>query len=947
MANNINSELKARSGVIGASNRKLDFKRMEPEVAAIVSKLVEDTAGASRDQHGRKQARPPSDSLVDTISSKTTNEINESNSMQELLPDIELARQILVSSILSPNDLYKVDLRYTHSDTTLDSTIVQAMLSEIESYFEKTYKIKKILSPALSDMLFNTGSYPLLVLPENAIDRAINAQDRVSVESIRGEFNDKMEPVSLGIIGDPSKKKEGSASLESLFNERPSEKKFYKTADTGIELTDNPAVLKMPMLADRLRDDRIRDAYSIRTGLESRSNKNTRNKGARIKGEFANPGDLEKTVYQRRRYSYVPILPIDDNPEDEDYGHPLVMKLPSECVIPVHVPSNPSDHLGYFILLDSMGNPLSKALESDYYSQLQQNVKNNQDLGNRLLDRSMQGMQGRDSRATPQEIEEMVTAYTDLVERELMQSLSNGIYGDNVEISRPQEVYRIMMARAYANMQTRMLYVPSSLMTYMAFDYNSFGVGRSLLEKSKLLGSIRSVLMFANTMAAVRNSVGRERLNITLDPQDPEPNRTVEFLVHEYTRTSKAGFPLGESNPNNIVDFLQKAGISLQVSGNPLYPETSMEVEDNSKDQRGVDTELEDNLRRRHIMSWGLSPETVDMSTEVDFATSVVNSNLLLSKRVMLYQEIFVEFLAQFIRTYSLHSGKLMKKLTKVIEDNRSKLSGNEKKMTDEQIIRKFMVSFEVALPSPDNSSLDNQLQAYELYERALDMAIEAYFSTEFLTMNNMDELMDSAEETRYALKAYFLRQWLRNNNMLPELNVLSNFDEEDEDRFNLFETHKEHITGIQEALSGYMEEMKKQKVKREEAEKALEEKLERERIEKEQQRELERKKWEEKLARQEAIRNGEKPADAEAGDVDLPETDADEETSGDETEETGDELTEDDTADDLDETDTDELSEEEPLEDETPDEDEDLLDEEEPDEVPGFFDLDKDEETQ
>ena len=894
---NINQELKDRSGVIGTKNRRLDFKKMDPNVASVISKLVEESDGQRTNRHGSVSVRSPNEGLLDTISEHTTRNVNETNSMSEILPDIELARQILVSSILSPNDLYKVELRFTHEKTTLDPTIVQAMTTEIESYFEETYKIKPLLSAMLSEALFDKGAYPMLVLPENAIDRAINSGSRVGTESIRNEFGNDGQPSPLGILGDPKKDPgETSFSLESFKGRYSLPEGDLKIDETlGISLTDNPSVLKLPILHDKMVQERVDDAFSV--SVESPSRRKN-------KSHEQDPAALEKTLYQKRKYSFVPIMPIEDENDEDNYGHPLVMKLPTESVIPVHVPSNPEDHLGYFILLDSMGNPLSKALESDYYNELQSNLRANKELGPRLLDRTMQGIQGTDTRANPAEIEQMVNFYTDQVEKDLLNSLKNGIYGDAVEIARPQEIFRIMLARAAAKMQTRMLYVPASLLTYIAFDYNSFGIGKSLLEKSRLLGSIRSVMMFANTMAAVRNSVGRERLNITLDPNDPEPNRTVEFLVHEYTRTSRAGFPLGESNPNNLVDYLQKAGISLQVSGNPRYPETSMDVESNQRDLQGVDTELEDNLRRRHIMSWGLSPEAVDMSTEVDFATSVVNSNLLLSKRVMLYQDKFVEFLVDFIRKYTKNSGKLKERLGEIIEENKGKLSKNEKDMTDNQIIVKFLNALRVALPSPDNSSLESQFTAYETYERALDMALEAYFSPDFLTSNNMDALIDSADETRFALKAYFLRRWLRHNNMLPELNALTTFDNEDGEAFDLMESHQEHIEGISKSLQKYMEAIDKQKHDRELRNRKLEEK--------------QRQKEEEWERKQEEERQANEPEEPEEDlNADESETSDTEEDDSETTGEDGDN--------------TDEPEE-------TTDEDE-----EESDDIPGFFD-DKDE---
>lgn len=805
----LNNTLKGGdNGRVRAKHPRLDFTRLDEEVAAVLRKFVDDPRGSSRDAQGRKMVRMPSDELMQTISSRTANSINDANSMLQLLPDVELARQILVSSILSPNDLTKVDLHFKLEEGYFDGEIAGGLIDVIDEYFDRVYKIKKILPNILSEALFTKGSYPLLIVPENTLDDIINSPERVSMESLRSELHDDGTPIGLGILGDPnSKDKDQKISLESLSRVGHTRTGgTYSIDGLMLSITDNPSVLKLPMVIDKMTQDRIQDIYSLRNiGMEARRTK-------------FDDSQLESTLYRRRQYSYVPVLPVTpivDGKRDST-GHPLVFKLPPESVIPVHVPSNPEEHVGYFVMLDNLGNPVSKALESDYYNELQSNLRKNKEIQNQLLDRVMGASYGTDFRATPREIEEMTRSYADLVETSLINSLRNGVYGDSVEISRPYEIYRIMLARAAAGMQTRLLYVPTDLMTYIAFDFNSYGIGRSLLESSKILGSIRAVLMFASTMAMIKNSVGRTSLRVTLDPQDPDPTRTVEFLVHEYARTSRAGYPLGESNPADIIDYLQKASIDLQVEGHPGYPETKIDVEDKSSGRILVDTELEENMKRRHIMAMGLAPEMVDLTTGVDFATSVVTSNLLLTKRVMVYQDKLTHYLAEFVRKYTLHSGKLMEKLREVVESKRHKLSDEHKDLDTDAVIRLFLEALEVGLPSPDSSTLETQMTAYNQYSEALDTVLDAYFSSEFLDGSVLGDVADSVDSTRAALKAYYQRQWLRNNNVLPELNDLTTFDEKGGPAFNLLEAHDEHIQAIAKSLESFMQKALKAIAKRE-----------------------------------------------------------------------------------------------------------------------------------
>src|SRR5690606_1018836 len=183
----------------------------------------------------------------------------------------------------------------------------------------------------------------------------------------------------------------------------------------------------------------------------------------------------------------------------------------------------------------------------------------------------------------------------------------------------------------------------------MAFDYNEYGVGKSLVEETKILASLRIMMLFANTMAGIKNSVGHTGLEITLDPEDAEPATTVEILMNEYAHTRQMAYPIGTAAPLEIINFLQRAAVDVHVSGNPRYPETRAEVVDKQANRTLVDTGLDEELKKRHTMSFGLNPETVDLGMNVEFATSITSSNILLAKRSKLYQDKLTPFLEDLI----------------------------------------------------------------------------------------------------------------------------------------------------------------------------------------------------------------------------------------------------------------------------------------------------------
>ena len=809
---------------------KLGLLKKKPLATAVVSKLVRNNEhlGNSNNVNPSRGVDIPTTGYLNKVSDITAGNVTDAENLYQMLPDTELAEQILVSSILSPKDMVTTELNYVCNESSLKGEITGVLLSVIEDFFTKVYKIDPQLPAILSDVLFKKGSYPVMIIPESSVDEIINGErGAVGMES-RGDAKGLFTH-SIGVLGDSTyedgkylPKNKLKVSLEDMnqyysqsfrmLRPRLAKKGF----DTKIIVSDNPDLLKAPFAQELARRRHLAETFKRQGfGMES-NNEVTRD-------------DIEMSFYRPRMQAARPVVGIKTASQVKraTVGHPLVMRLPSESIIPVHVPGSPNEHIGYFVILDPMGNPVVKANRSEYYNDLNMNMSINKDMASQLISQGQRTVEGYQQRSDI-DTEEATRIYAQLVEEDLIARLRNGIYADNIEISRPLEVYRIMLARTFANMTTQLLFVPAELVTYFAFDYNRYGVGKSLLEDNKILASLRVMMMLSNTMSAIKNSTPHTGLNITLDPNDPDPSGTVEKLVHNYTQTRQASYPLGASSPVDIVNFLQNAGVDLNVQGSPAYPETRMEVEDRQRAVVAPNTDLEDNLKKQFLMSLGLSPETVDNGYNVEFATSIVTSNLLLTKRVMLYQDLFTELLGEFIRKYVLNSGNLMDKLRKTVEANKNMLQevdptkqkaqlaeGGQKPTEVEStetvdvdvdaIVAEFINSLTVSLPRPDSITLERQMEAYDKYIEGLDKCLEAYFDSSFLDGTSLGDQAESVDVVKAAILAHFKRKWLRDNNVMPELADLVTFTEEDHPMIDLLTTHTEHVDAIAASIQGYM----------------------------------------------------------------------------------------------------------------------------------------------
>ena len=821
------------------------------EISAVTSKYVPEMAnqrfglGYVQNTAGRRN-RPmqqPDMGLLQRISDVTANSVSDAQTIFQLLPETELAMQILVSSILAPKDLVTTGINFSMETNRFNSELAAQMLNVVTDHFEKIYKISDLLKPCLQDSLFLTGSYPLLILAESTIDRAINNPGRVSLEAMSEDFTNDGTLRNFGFLGSP---REGQSAgnklnfgLESFGDQSSYNAKVTNKCvdlDPMLEIVDNPNVLKMAGLQRRVAQDRTYHLLQRRgmTGLKSAS--------LNISQETYSTGmQLGYGAPRGTQYQNQPVALLDPSRDINrpTIGHPLVLKLPSEAVIPVHQPSNPEKHLGYFIMLDGMGNPLNSAARRDYYADMANSLNPSSSMGSQLMQQAKRGIEGQ-ATDRQHEIDEMARIYGQFLEKELTDRLRNGIYGSNVEMTAPTEVYRVMFARAMARQQTQVLYVPAEMMVYVAFDYNKYGIGQSLLQASMILGGIRVLSLFAETMGSIKNAINRTRLGITLDPEDPNPTHTVEFLMGEYAKTRQGSFPLGATNPTDVISYLQNASVDVEVTGNTRWPDVKFEVNERQSNRTKPDEGMTKDLRDRHLMAMGLSPDMVDAGSGAEFATSVLANNLLLAKRVLTYQGQLEEFLRDFVKKYILADGYLMDELRKLIRENHSKLTKeqaqaqklseqankertvlnkagavsneaineqleNLEEMNQDAVIMEFLQHILVSLPKPDMATIRSQMDAYDQQEQAYDKALGAYINSSYLEAHGLGTLSDLVDPTKEAIKAELMRNWMRDNNVMPELHELLAGD--DDERPDIFKNLNEHVKSMGDSLLKVMYE--------------------------------------------------------------------------------------------------------------------------------------------
>lgn len=824
---------------IEAKKRNLRFPisrmvRDDPEAAIVISKLHKDPKRVPNynTSNNREPVNPDVWKLKE-VSRETANSINDSQTAMQMLPDLELAAQILISIVLCPKDMMTIEPTYQADDDITSPELKGKLLSIIKTYFDDKYRIKNFLQNSLRDILFETGSYPMAVIPENSVDYAINGYTKFSLESFNEIFKPNGEIKNLGLLGPssnttPREERKNIQISTETFDIRPNRVENYqstitvnlnsKTFDTNIRVIDNFNALKIPEINKKSRDMRHQNIVSknniLNFSLESEIDK------LRL-----NDRELTALLFKNRGTRYTPIQTIKTDMELDRMmiGDPLIMHLPSESVIPVFIPGSPEKQIGYFVLLDVDGNPLDMSGSKDNFRELSLRMSSNDSFPSAMLSKVKSAMGGFDC-TNAEHLNYAGTVYGEMIEADLLARLRNGKYTNGVAIAHKQEIYRIMLARSLSNKSTQLLWVPESLITYFGIKFNANGIGKSLLEDLKIVNSLRSMTTMANVMAMMKNSIARTGVRIKFDPEDPNPQKTLELITHEILKSRQQIIPWGTINPADIADWAVRAGLEFVYEGHPGMPDVGIEFEDKASNATQPNTDLMEELRKQTAMGLGLSPETLDAALQPEFATSIVRNNIMMSKRGMQLQEAFTPLVTDHVRKVIKNTPNILNDLINTIYDDfdqinltpllKNKVLGEEnlKILVCKQTLKDFLETLEFTLPKPDNVSLENQFDALETMEKILDKTLEAYISSEFFNQDSASKMGEKAESIKATLKAFYMRRFMMDNGILPDLAEITTTFETGEGSNELYQSQAKLVKGFIKNFGKYLIDLREAK---------------------------------------------------------------------------------------------------------------------------------------
>ena len=793
-----------------------------PQVASILSKLNTGQSANLRSYTSYNH---------EAIVKSTAHKIRNNESILKLLPDLKIAIQIMTSSIIDPNSMVTNGFNYKAPAINLATSVKSAIINTIKNYIETNYKLEEKLPLILEEALFTKGAYVEAIIPEASVDRLINysggyngvgtmSYNRdgeamlVNSESLGSVFGSTNKS-SFSINGESVVTSYSNMDISKANKDKLTQSFTLSEANLNLEITNDYSILrKAAQTINTLTGDVKKDKYTM--NLEAETGENTfhyldflfRNTNAN------RPSDVEFALKE-------------DETIRESVSMPLVLHLPVESVIPIYATGEPCRHVGYFVVLDQLGNPvnLSSALEDLDLLAACGNptpVSGATDIKTSIINKAKLGLFG--GLAEVAELDNIEQLYGDIVDHMIKSRLRSGDLDDLVEVKNSADIYRVMLSRALASKGTKLLYMPVELIQYYAFDYRRNGTGKSLLEDLVVLASMAGMLLYANVKSSIQNSIPITDITLELDDDDTNPMVTAEKYMSELLRTNNVSFPLGTMEHTSLHNWVIRQGYTVKVVS-PYLPKMDV-TRDTRTGARGdaIDpsNDVYTKIMNMILKSLGISPELVEQGLKEDFAATVVIKNKLLAKRIISLQDKFMVMLTKHVRKYITNDPLLKAEIGDTITANKEVITKHvktsvamEEEISLDKIKAKDLVNYltdifrttiEIELPYPEFGDDDEKAKAFGAYYSKLNTVVDNLYSQELLDTYFIGSANQDADKIKGMIKAGALKKWLQNNNYMTE--ILEWYVKQDDGHlmYPYFDENADMAQAVIEAFISYAE---------------------------------------------------------------------------------------------------------------------------------------------
>lgn len=632
-------------------------------------------------------------------SASTTEVIKKNNNISSLIPEINSAKNIWVTSIMSPTDLQTNSLSFILDNENIDKDAKKDIEDFYDELFVKNLKLEDTLIKAIESCLFGSGSFPLLVIPQQNLNMLKFAVD--------------LKEIGRESLGNPFRSQESFSSSYNYFvNKTPNIDKApilvkirefnkinNKNACLGTESINSISTkreyefdvltsLEMSDVDFSNVDSISTESNKIRTSVTGWFNKeenrdklivawnpsiiNDGKKSANdILTEMMDTLDFNKDkaikTYKDMFHSELSMTQVDttrstivmNDEKLEKSSIPIVTHIPSECVVPVGIGEQ---HIAYFVLVDRWGTPISKVLMDGY------NVR----YSNSLIDLSVNAVYGQNGPVQQtgdnmqlnnyQKYKAAMTVF-DVTLNKLLETKLDEFGLSGVTIGKNQMIGKCVFHHLLEQKEVGLILVPKQLMTYYAVDYREDGTGKSMLENMEYVLSMRSTLLVSKILAMVRSAVEKTTIEVDMS-KNSNPIQTMRILQNAFFSKNKLEL---SNDLNTIVKNIYDSRVKFIPKNLKGAEDYSIQTNTEAPNVVRPDEDLLEYFDKLVISGFQVPASAIQETENTDYATSLVSKNLFFGNVVRIKRDIFVNHTEKFVRIFSFYFPYVREKIKEIL----------------------------------------------------------------------------------------------------------------------------------------------------------------------------------------------------------------------------------------------------------------------------------------
>lgn len=745
----------------------------------------------------------------------TKSKIEGNDDILVLFPDTALAIEMIISSMLSPNDMVTRNLLYhAPEELEISPTMKQEIMKIIKDHMNKEYKFESKFAEIIKESLFTKGAYVEVIIPEASFDDFINKPGMESTHGY-GQY-DLSSKKYLGDLGYEDIKE--IKNMVAGFKTSPELNKRFNISHGNNQKSINPSfsfesignvntlhskesnnayskAIKLPTISDKAQDMQSAVEKAKNKAKEIFNSHSTNTDVYMGKAKEYRLDRVFKNISKTKKGTNIEFINVASDASRKSIGKPLVMKIPAESVIPVHAVNDPKIKIGYFIAVDELGEPISVNKEIgemiNQYSPYGDTYGN----GKEFINKGVNNLYSQNTQDPMFEENERI--YSQIVDEMIKRKIKNGDLKNLVDIQSNLDIYRMMFYRTLRDRETKLIFLPDELVCYWAFNFRPNGTGESLLERVAPLFSIRGILLMVTILSYIKNSTTTTKVRIDLDENESMPEARAEEIQNFLLQNREMQFPLGMMRIYELQDWALRSGYQFEINS-PNLPELKIESEQSSPDFKVPDNELDELFFEKILNTFGIVPEMVKQGMDPDFATTTALRNVLNNQRIKEKQKIFNDLASSSIQKFIKSDPTLKEKLIVHLAANIDTLVDQYVKAHDElkidvetvdndiketiiaYILNSIIENMTVTLPEPRSTEAPLLFNAIQAEFQQINDILDNIFDSEAFSDGENGELANKMAIIKGAISLQMKVDRLADYNLMPEIMEIFNLGDGD-----------------------------------------------------------------------------------------------------------------------------------------------------------------------